>query len=62
MSNQRFTAYLSPRERNAIQAAAESMNASENYVVRCAIRAYLQLDRPPQLSQLSKVTTNGEGE
>lgn len=39
---ERFTAWLSESERQAIRTAAAELNSSENYIVRSAIRSYLE--------------------
>jgi predicted transcriptional regulator len=43
MSGMRFTAYLSDAERAALRRLAEHHHVSENYIVRLALRQYLQL-------------------
>lgn len=43
--NERFTAWLSARERQALRDTAHRLRTSENYVVRVALRQALQLDR-----------------
>lgn len=45
-ANERFTAWLSPGERQAIRDKAREYGTSENYVVRMAIRQALQLGAP----------------
>lgn len=43
----RFTAYLSEREREALRSRAKALGASENYLVRIALRQFFeQLDDP----------------
>lgn len=44
--SERFTAYLSKREREALRERAEQERSSENYIVRLALRAFLKLDAP----------------
>ena len=44
MSNVRFTAWLSERERQAIKAVEQKERVSANWVIRTAIRRYLGMD------------------
>jgi hypothetical protein len=43
--NERFTAWLTDRERAALRQKARDLHASENYVLRLALRDFLELDK-----------------
>lgn len=58
--NVRFTCWISPKERAALQAMAEKNGASANYILRMALRQYIGLP-VPQL-QMLHVTNGTENE
>ena len=59
-SNNRFSAYLTDGERQALKDAAAALGAAENYVVRLALRRSLGLPleqiHRDQLEYLSTIT------
>ena len=60
MTNVRFTAWISRGERDAIERAAEKESTSANFIVRQAIREYLQITANPQ--HLFHVTNENSNE
>ena len=59
MTNVRFTAYISHREKAAIDSAAERESTSANFIVRQAIRQFLQIDN--ETTRLLHVTNSNAG-
>lgn len=45
MKSGRFTAWFSATERTALKAHADAESATENYIVRMAVRKYLGKDK-----------------
>jgi hypothetical protein len=53
--NERFTSWLTPAERAALKAKAREWHASENYVLRYALRDFLGMNAAPPSPHLTMV-------
>lgn len=53
----RFTAWLSESEREAVGSLARQNGTSANYIVRVAVRAFLEMSATDRLNTLLRVTS-----
>jgi metal-responsive CopG/Arc/MetJ family transcriptional regulator len=56
--NVRFTTWLSEKEMEEIEKAAQRLNSSRNLIVRMAVRQFLGLDSKGQMERVLHVTSD----